>query len=311
MTKTLLIDCDPGQDDAIMLFLAFASPAEFNVAAITTVAGNVGLDLTQRNARIICDLAAQENIPVYAGHKEPLRRPLVTAEKVHGISGIDGIEIYEPNTPLQDQHAVDFIIEYLSNTSIPITLVCTGPLTNIASALQRQPSIADQLDEIVVMGGAMREAGNITPSAEFNFYVDPDAVKTVLACGRPITITSLDISHQALLTGEKLEQIRQLDSKPAQSTVAMLEHYNRYNGAKFSNRGSPLHDPCTIAYLLRPEIFKGKTCNVQIETESALTLGHSAVDYWHTTDKVRNVNWLHEIDEVGFCDLIIERLSQY
>jgi len=311
MTKRkIIIDCDPGQDDAVMLLLAFACPQAFEILGVTTVAGNVPLDLTQRNARIMCELAGRTDIAVYAGCEKPMQRSLITAENVHGKTGIDGVDIYEPELPLQDQHAVDFIIETLlaahDNT---ITLVPTGPLTNIGQAIQRQPACLPKIKEIVMMGGAMREGGNTSPSAEFNILVDPDAAQIVMHCGRPLTIVPLDVTHQALISQDRLERIRQSHSPVATAVVGMMEFFNRFDSEKYGSEGAPLHDPCTIAYLLKPELFKGKLCNVEVETQSPLTLGHTAVDFWGVTDRTRNAYWLYEIDGDGFFELLIERLG--
>jgi len=294
-----------------MLLLAMASP-ELDILGITTVAGNVPLPLTQRNARIMVDLAGRGDIPVFAGSDRPLRRPLVTAEMVHGKTGIDGAPIATPRTPLQDQHAVDFMIETLLRSEPDsVTLVPTGPLTNIAMALQREPAILPHIRRIVLMGGALREGGNTTTSAEFNMFVDPDAAQAVMHCGRPLTIVPLDVSHQALVSQSCLERLRALDSDVAQATVAMLEFFNRFDSHKYGTEGAPLHDPCTIAWLLQPGLFKGKVCNVEIETESTLTLGHTAVDFWHVTDRPHNAEWLYFIDAEGFFDLLIKRLARY
>jgi purine nucleosidase len=295
-----------------MLLLAMASPGDFNILGITTVAGNVPLKLTQRNARIMCDLAGRNDIPVFAGCAEPLERKLVTAEKVHGTTGIDGVEIYEPGTPVQEQHAVDFIIEtLLSADDDSITLVPTGPLSNIASAISRESAILAKIREIVLMGGALREGGNTTTSAEFNIYVDPQAADIVMHCGRPLTIAPLDVSHQVLVTRQYVDRIRALRSKVSDATVGMLEFFNRFDTHKYGTEGAPLHDPCTIAWLLKPELFKGKTCNVEIETESPLTMGHTAVDFWGVSGRAKNANWLYAINPEGFFELLIERLARY
>ncbi len=293
-----------------MLLLALASPDELDILGITTVAGNVPLELTQRNARIMCDLAGVTDIPVFAGCDKPMRRDLITAENVHGNTVIDGIEIYEPALALQDQHAVDFIIETLLNADDDsISLVPIGPLSNIGQAISRQPEILPKIKEIVLMGGAMREGGNTTPCAEFNILVDPDAAKIVMQCGRPITIVPLDVSHQALVTRERIEMFRKLNSAKGVAVVGMMEFFNRFDSEKYGFQGAPLHDPITIAYLLKPDLFKGKMCNVEVETESELTLGHTAVDFWYVTDRPRNVHWLYEIDADGFFALLVERLA--
>lgn len=308
--KKIIIDCDPGQDDAVMLLLALSCPDELDILGITTVAGNVPLNLTQRNARIICELAGVTDIPVFAGCDRPIRRKLITAENVHGKTGIDGVGIYEPTLPIQNQHAVEFIIQTLmAADDDSVTLVPIGPLTNIGKAIDRQPDILPKIREIVLMGGAMREGGNTTPCAEFNILVDPDAAKIVMQCARPITIVPLDVTHQALVTRERIELFRGLNSTRGDAIVSMMEFFNRFDSEKYGFQGAPLHDPCTIAYLLKPALFKGKMCNVEVETESELTLGHTAVDFWHVTDRPHNVNWLYEIDDDGFFALLMERLG--
>jgi purine nucleosidase len=311
LARRIIIDCDPGQDDAVALLLAFASPDELDVLGVTTVGGNVPLDLTQRNARMVCDIAGS-SVPVYAGCDRPLARPLRTAEYIHGKTGIDGIDVFEPETPLQPRHAVDFIIEtLLAAGDATITLVPTGPLTNIATAIEREPGILDKVEQIVLMGGAMREGGNRTPSAEFNILVDPEAADIVLRCGRPITQMGLDVTHQALATKERVERIRALGNPAAEATAGMLGFFERFDMEKYASRGAPLHDPCTVAYLLRADLFEGKLCNVAVETQSELTLGHTAVDFWHVTDRPRNVDWIHSIDADGFYALLTERLGRY
>ena len=312
MARKIIIDCDPGQDDAVALLLAFASPDELEVLGVTTVGGNVPLNLTQRNARMMCDLAGKQDVLVYAGCAEPMVRPLITAEAIHGQTGINGIDVFEPKTPLQPEHAVDFIIEtLLAADAASVTLVPTGPLTNIATAISREPAILSRVEEIVIMGGAMREGGNRTPSAEFNIIVDPQAADIVFRCGRPITAMGLDLTHQVLSTIDRVERIKALGNRVAIDTAAMLSFFDRYDTVKYTSKGAPLHDPCTIAWLLKPELFDGKDCNITIETESELTLGHTAVDFWHVTDKPINTTWIYSIDTDGFYDLLVERLARY
>jgi len=294
-----------------MLLLALACPDEFDILGITAVAGNVPLNLTQRNARIMCELAGRTDVSVFAGCDKPMRRELITAENVHGKTGIDGVDIYEPDLPLQEQHAVDFIIETLLDAEDnSVTLVPTGPLTNIGTAIDRQPDILPKIRGIVLMGGAMREGGNTTPCAEFSILEDPDAAQIVMHCDRPVTIVPLDVSHQALVTRERVEMFRNLNSPKGDAIVGMMEFFNRYDSEKYGFQGAPLHDPCTIAFLLKPELFKGRMCNVEVETESELTHGHTAVDFWHVTDRPHNVNWLYEIDADGFFALLIDRLGK-
>jgi purine nucleosidase len=311
MSRTkIIIDCDPGQDDAVMLLLALACPEELDILGITTVAGNVPLALTQRNARIVCELAGRTDVPVFAGCDKPMRHELITAENVHGKTGIDGIDIYEPDMPLQERHAVDFIISTLLDANDDsITLVPTGPLTNIGEALSRRPDVLPKIRQIVMMGGAMREAGNTTPSAEFNILEDPDAAHIVMRCGRPLTIVPLDVTHQVLVSRKRLEQLRALQTPVGDAIVGMMEFFNRFDSKKYGSDGAPLHDPCTIAYLLRPDLFEGKMCNVEIETGSPLTRGHTAVDFWGVTGRTRNANWLYKVDADGFFELLTGRLG--
>ena len=293
-----------------MLLLALACPDELDILGITTVAGNVPLDLTQRNARIMCELAGKPDVRVYAGCEKPMRRELITAENVHGKTGIDGVEIYQPGMPLQDQHAVDFIIETLLEAEDDsITIVPTGPLTNLGQAISKQAEILPKIKEIVLMGGAMREGGNTSPCAEFNILEDPDAAHIVLHCGRPLTIAPLDVTHQVLVSTKRLQQIRELNSAVGTAIVGMMEFFNRFDSEKYGSEGAPLHDPCTIAFLLKPELFTGKICNVEVETESPLTMGHTAVDFWGVTDRAKNANWLYRVDADGFFALLIDRLK--
>ena len=309
--RPILIDCDPGQDDAVMLLLAFASPEELDILGVTTVAGNVPLALTERNARLMCELGRRADVKVFAGCSRPMVRQLVTAEEVHGRTGIDGFEIYDPTHPLQTQHGVDFIVETLmAAADDSITLVPTGPLTNIGAALVKEPRIASKIHEIVLMGGAMREGGNVTPSAEFNIYVDPHAADVVFRCGRPLVAAGLDLTHQAMSTRERSQAIGGAGNEAGRVVQRMLEFYNRHDVAKYGTDGGPLHDPCTIAYLLRPGLFEGKLVNIEVETHSELTIGETAVDFWGVTGKPPNANWLHAIDADGFFDLLVERIGR-
>jgi len=310
--QRIIIDCDPGQDDAVALFLAMASPDELEIVGITTVAGNVPLQLTQRNARQMCDIAGRSDIPVFAGCDRPMVRELLTAENVHGKTGIDGVEIIDPRTPLQDRHAVDFIVETLrAADDDSITLVPTGPLTNIATAIDRAPDILPGIRQLVIMGGAMREGGNTSPSAEFNILVDPHAADIVFNCGRPITSMGLDVTHQVLSTRARVARIRELGNAVALATAGMLGFFERHDSAKYGVEGAPLHDPCTIAWLLAPELFEGRKCNLAVETRSELTMGHTAVDFWHVTDRPHNVNWIHKVDADGFYALLTGRLARF
>ena len=308
----IIIDCDPGQDDAITLLLAMSSPEALDILGITSVAGNVPLDLTTRNARLMCDIADRNDIRVFAGCVRPLQRELVTAENVHGKTGIDGVEIVDPQTPLEETHAVDFIIETLEAAeNASITLVLMGPLTNIATAIDKNPSVISKVAEVVMMGGAMRESGNISPCAEFNIFVDPHAADIVFQSGLPITVMGLDVTHQVLATPERRDRLRAIDNDASRAAAAMLDFYNRFDSEKYGTSGAPLHDPCTVAYLLQPELFDTKRCNLTVETNSELTMGHTAVDFWHVTDRPKNINWVHSVDADGFYDLLFESLGRF
>ena len=260
----------------------------------------------------MCDLAERKDVPVFAGCREPLVRAAITAEYIHGETGIDGMDVFDPITPLQGVHAVDFIIDSLFEADRPkVTLIPTGPLTNIAAAIGRSPDVAERIDEIVIMGGAMREGGNRTPSAEFNIMADPHAADVVLNCGVPITMMGLDVTHKVLSTEARVARIAALNNPVAEATAGMLSFFHRYDTQKYSSQGTPLHDPCTVAFLLQPDLFKTKLCNVSVEKESELTMGHTAVDFWHVTDKPRNVHWAYEVDADGFYDLLTERLARF
>ncbi|MDA0369078.1 MAG: nucleoside hydrolase [Proteobacteria bacterium] len=309
--KTILIDCDPGQDDAVMLLLAFGARDELDILGITTVAGNVPLAKTQRNARIICELGGVTDIPVFAGCDRPMMRHLVTAEHVHGREGIDGTAIYDPTLPLQTQHAVDFIVDALMKAADDsITLVPTGPLTNIGMAIVREPRILPKIREIVLMGGAMREGGNTTPSAEFNIYVDPHAANIVFRCGRPIVVMPLDVTHQVITTGARVESFANIGNVTGNAVKAMMEFYNRFDEDKYGTDGGPLHDPCTIAYLLAPDLFSGKAVNVTVETQSELTMGATVTDFWRVTERGHNATWIHGVNADGFFDLLNQRIAR-
>lgn len=308
--RRIIIDTDPGQDDAVALLLAFASP-ELEVLGITVVAGNVPLALTETNARKICELGGRSDMKVFAGSPRPLMQILVTAEEVHGQSGLDGPDLPVPKMPLQDQHGVDFIIETLrQEPSGTVTLCPLGPLTNIALALIRKPEIAPRIKEIVLMGGGFFEGGNVTPTAEFNIFVDPHAAKTVLSAGIPLTMLPLDCTHQALTTRERVEKIRRIGTPVGKAVAELLDFFERFDEQKYGTDGGPLHDPCVIAYLLAPELFSGRQVNVEVVTDSELTLGMTVMDWWRVTDRVANATVIRDVDADGFFDLLTERLAR-
>ncbi len=309
--RKIIIDTDPGQDDAVAILLALASPDEIEVLSITTVAGNVPLDLTTRNARIVCELAGRPATAIYAGCDAPLERKLVTAEHVHGRTGLDGPVLPEPSMPVQDGHAVDFIVETLRNEPAnTVTLCPLGPLTNIATALRKAPDIADRIQQIVLMGGAYFEVGNITPTAEFNIYVDPQAADVVFRCGAPITVLPLDVTHKALVTPARNDAFRALGTPVGKAVAEMTDFFERFDLEKYGSEGAPLHDPCVTAYLIRPELFTGRDINVEIETTSELTMGMTVADWWGVTDRPANATFIGNLDADGFFTLLTERLAR-
>jgi len=309
--RKIIIDTDPGQDDAAAIMLALGSREEIDVLGITTVAGNVPLALTSKNARIVCDFSNRKDVKVFAGCDRPLKRPLVTAEYVHGATGLDGPELFEPETPLQAQHGVDFIIETLrSEPAKTVTLCPLGALTNVATALIKAPDIADRIQEIVLMGGAYFEVGNITPAAEFNIYVDPEAAEIVFKSGIPIVMIPLDLTHKVLTLKARVNRIRALGTRPAVALADMLDFFERFDILKYGSDGGPLHDPNVIAYLIRPDLYQGRACNVEIELVSELTLGMTVVDWWQVTKRKHNALVLKDVDSDGFFDLLTERVGR-
>lgn len=309
--RRIIIDTDPGQDDAVAILLALASPAEIEVLGITAVAGNVPLDLTQKNARIICELAGQPELRVFAGCDRPMRRKLVTAEHVHGKTGLDGPQMADPVMPLQAEHAVDFIIETLRREPAhSVTLCPLGPLTNIATAFERAPDIVDRVQQIILMGGAYFEVGNITPAAEFNIYVDPEAAAIVFGSGVPLVVMPLDVTHKALTTRARVEAFRAIGNESGRMVAEWTDFFERFDMQKYGSDGAPLHDPCVIAYLLRPDLFTGRHINVEIETQSELTLGMTVADWWGVTDRPANALFVGGVDADGFYALLTERIAR-
>ncbi|MGV1801448.1 nucleoside hydrolase [Agrobacterium vitis] len=309
--RKIIIDTDPGQDDAAAIMLALASPDQLDVLGLTVVAGNVPLSMTSRNARIVCELSGRPDLPVYEGALKPLERPQVTAEHVHGKTGLDGAEVDEPVMPVQDQHAVDFIIDTIRREPAGTITLCTlGPQTNIALALQKAPDIAPRIRELVMMGGGFFEGGNITPAAEFNVYVDPQASRIVFGSGIPIVMMPLDVTHQLLTTKARVARIGAIGTRVAKVMVDWLEFFECFDIEKYGSDGGPLHDPSVIAYLLQPELFSGRDCNVEIETESELTVGMTVVDWWRVTGRTPNAKVMRDVDADGFFALLTERLAR-
>ncbi|MCD7060392.1 nucleoside hydrolase [Pelagibacterium xiamenense] len=311
MPENIIIDTDPGQDDAVAILLALASPGDINVLGIVAVAGNVSLGQNAKNALKVVELSGRTDIPVFAGCARPLRRPLVTAEHVHGQTGLDGPDLPEPQKRIEDGHGVDFIVDTLRREPEgSVSLCALGPLTNIAMALIKAPEIAKKIKQIVLMGGAYFEVGNITPTAEFNIYVDPEAADVVFSSGVPIIMMPLDVTHQMLSTHKRIEAFEALGNRTGAAVAAMLGFSERFDLEKYGWNGAPLHDPCVTAYLIAPEIFEGRQCNVTIETASELTRGMSVTDYWHVTDRPKNTFFVRSGDSDAFYALLTERLAR-
>lgn len=308
--QSLIIDTDPGQDDAVAILLALASP-EIHLLGITAVAGNVPLALTEVNVRKVCDLAGRTDMPVFAGLDRPLVRPLITAEHVHGKTGLDGPDLPDPQTPLQDEHAVDFMIETLRREPAgSVTIAPVGPLSNVAMAMQMAPDIIPRIKQIVLMGGAYFEVGNITPAAEFNIHVDPYAAAVVFSSGVPITMMPLDVTHKALTSTNRVDALRDIGNRTGAAIADMLVFFERFDEAKYGSDGAPLHDPCTIAWMIAPDMFTGRHCNVEIETSSELTMGMTVIDWWRVTDRQPNALVIGDLDADRFFALITERLAR-
>jgi purine nucleosidase len=275
------------------------------------VAGNVSLAQNARNALKVVELSGRTDVPVYAGCERPMRRHLVTAEHVHGDTGLDGPDLPEPAIKLQQQHGVDYLVDtLLAHDPGTVTLCALGPLTNIAMALVKAPQIAARIKQIVMMGGAYFEVGNITPTAEFNIYVDPEAADVVMRSGIPIVMVPLDVTHMILTTHDRLEKIDAIGNKSGKAVAQMLAFSERFDLQKYGSKGAPLHDPCVIAYLIKPDLFEGRHINVTIETASELTMGMTVADYWGVTGRARNVTYLRSGLAEGFYQLLTERLAR-
>lgn len=308
--RSIIIDCDPGNDDAVALLMALASP-ELDLLGVTTVAGNVPLSLTARNARIVVEISGRHEVPVFAGADKPLLRPPIGAEYVHGQSGIDGPRLAEPTLALASDNAVDFITRTLREKPAgSVTLCALGPLTNLALALMQAPEIAARIGEIVLMGGACFAGGNVTPCAEFNIYADPHAAQVVFRSGAPIVMLPLDVTHQVLSTRARIAAIDALGNRCGHTVAQLLSFAGRYSVEKYGSDGAPLHDPCVVAYLLRPELFGGRHINVEVETGSALTMGMTVADWWGVSGRAANATFMRSVDASGFYALLGERLAR-
>ncbi len=310
MALPIILDCDPGHDDAIAMVLALASP-ELDVKAITASAGNQTPDKTLRNVLRMLTLLGRQDIPVAGGARKPLMRELIIADNVHGESGLDGPALPEPDFAPQTCTAVELMASTLRASPQPITLVATGPQTNVALLLNSHPELHDKIARIVLMGGAMA-LGNWQPAAEFNIYVDPEAAEIVFQSGIPIVMAGLDVTHKAQIHDQDIARFRQLGNPVATVVAGLLDFFMAYHrDEKWGFVGAPLHDPCTIAWLLKPELFTGIERWVGVETQGKYTQGMTVVDYYFLTGNPPNTTLLLDVDRQGFVDLLAERLAFY
>lgn len=308
MSLPIILDCDPGHDDAIALILALASP-ELELKAVTTSAGNQTPDKTLHNALRILTLLQRSDIPVAGGAVKPLMRELIIADNVHGESGLDGPDLPEPNFAPQTCNAVELIAQTLRASQQPVTVVATGPLTNIALLLTSHPELHAKISRIVIMGGAAM-LGNWTPAAEFNIYVDPEAAEVVFQSGLPIVMAGLDVTHRAQIMSEDIERFRHLGNPVADVVADLLDFFMEYHKQeKWGFQGAPLHDPCTIAWLIKPEIFTCVDRWVGVETQGKYTQGMTVVDYYSLTANQPNTTVMMDVDRQAFVDLLVERIG--
>ena len=307
MTTPIILDCDPGHDDAIALLLALASP-EVNLLGVTTVAGNTTLENTTLNALKVLELSDHREVPVAAGAARPLMRELVVAEDVHGKSGLDGATLPDPVLQPGSMHAVDLLVEKILASPEPVTLVPLGPLTNIALLMSRYPEALDNVSRIVSMGGAIG-IGNVTPSAEFNIFVDPEAAHRVYHSGVPITMIGLDVTHQALLNNTHAERLRPM-GRTGRFVAELLDFFiSNYPRHRSGGVGAPIHDAVAVACVIWPDLMSTIRCYVTVETQSELSRGRTVVDRWHVTGQPANAEVGISLPGDRFADLLIERIA--
>ncbi|MCQ4160039.1 nucleoside hydrolase [Roseomonas sp. GC11] len=311
MPRKIIIDTDPGKDDAVAILLALAAPEAVEVLAVVAVAGNVPLARTAANAAALLELGGRTDIPVYPGCAAPLTRPLVTAEHVHGETGLNGLELPPPARAPEAEHGVDAIIRLLrAEAPGTVTLCLLGPATNLAMALAKAPDIAPRIAEVVWMAGARSEGGNVTPAAEYNVYTDPEAAAVLLASGLKLTLMPLDLTHQLLVTRERLAALRALGTAAARATVAMFSEIDGTPQREREREGIPLHDPTVIAHLIDPTLFGGRQINVEVETASPFARGMTVADWYGVTGRPANALWLNAAAPDRFFALLEQRLAR-
>jgi purine nucleosidase len=306
--RRVILDCDPGHDDALAILLAQGA-AEIDVAAVTTVAGNHPLALTTLNALRVCELAGMRDVPVAAGCASPLLRELVTAPEIHGEAGLEGHAWPPPSLRPVSEHAVDVIIDLVMSSPDEITLVPIGPLTNIAVALRREPRLAGCVREVVVMGGSFTR-GNVTPAAEFNVFVDPEAAAVVFGAGWPVTMVGLDVTEQVLAREEQLERIAALDTPVSRAVAGLLRFYGESQLRETGSPHPPVHDPCAVAGVARPQLLEVRPARVEVELSGRLTAGMTVTDFRPSPDHPVNAEVATTIDEAGFWDLFVDALGR-
>lgn len=305
----IILDCDPGHDDAVAIMLAAKHP-KIDLLAITTVAGNQTLEKTTRNALNVCSYLGITHVPIAAGMAKPLVRDQVIAENIHGKTGLDGPVFDEPMLKVDKRHAVDLIIELLLNSEGDIHIVPTGPLTNVAMAMLREPKIVPKIKKIVLMGGSY-QLGNVTPCAEFNIFADPEAAHIVFNSGRPIVMVGLDVTRKALVTRDVMEKIRVINNKASKLFIELMKFFGKTQKEVFGWEGPPLHDPVTIAYLIDPTILKTRFMYTEIELRSSLCYGRTVCDYFGVMGKEPNVEVAIDIDTEKLWEIIRDTLEMY
>jgi inosine-uridine nucleoside N-ribohydrolase len=302
MATPILLDCDPGHDDAIALLLALASP-ELELLGVTSVAGNQTLEKTTANAIRVLEFAGRADVPVAAGADRPLLREQFIAEYVHGETGLDGPDLPPPQSAPVNRHAADFLADKIREREGAVTLVPVGPLTNVALLLALHPDARPE--RIVLMGGAIAE-GNVTPAAEFNIWCDPEAAARVFASGIDVTMIGLDVTHRALFT---TAHIGRLAGRVAEMVTELLRFYGRFHREVYGFDGSPIHDALAVAHVMRAELVETKHLNVEIDVESELCRGRTVVDLWRRTERPPNAHVGVDVDADGFIELLIERIN--
>ncbi|MGZ9114482.1 MAG: nucleoside hydrolase [Brevundimonas sp.] len=306
--QALIIDCDPGVDDAVALMLAFGS-SHVELLAVTTVGGNVPLAKTTRNARMLRQIAGREEVPVHAGADRPLRRKPAGAGEFHGEEGLGFMAPFPPAKAVADGHGVDAILNAVAAREPgTVALAVLGPMTNLALALRREPTLAKRLGPVAVMGGARSEGGNITASAEFNVWADPEAADEVMRSGLPVVLFGLDVTHQARATNERIAAISGIGTPKADTAAAMMRFSQKVEREIVGWESPPVHDVCPVAWILRPSLFELKPCRIAVEVQSELTRGHTAVEF-RVDPETAPHRWAVSTDADGVFALITEAMQ--